>query len=137
MAQVEAKTPKYQAFLEQYDNLVDAVEPVIGKLARKLRLSEKKFVSESSLKEAENTAKDLDSRVRNLLSHILKKIEEEDSNFDTFVDILKGIQKLKHVAEALTQTRKTAAAVSAGVAIEDQASSNYRESKYINSTLIE
>ena len=133
MAQVEAKTPKYQAFLDQYDSLVDAVEPVIGKLARKLRLSEKKFVSESSLKEAENTAKDLDSRVRNLLSHILKKIEEEDSNFDTFVDILKGIQKLKHVAEAL----KTAAAVSAGVAIEDQASSNYRESKYINSTLIE
>ena len=92
---------KYEALQTRFDRLVTAVKADVGVVARKAFSA--KLISANNLSAAGNLTRDEDDRASALLQQILNKVEENSSNFDTFVAILKAVPVLKDLADELNK----------------------------------
>ena len=86
---VEGISVRYQAFVEKFARLVDAVKPVVVEVA--VKAFAKYLISENNKCDAENLNVSDYYRASALLSVILNKIKQNDALFDTFVAILQDV----------------------------------------------
>ena len=90
--EMATSSPYYKRFQANFDCLVIAVSPVVAVVAR--IAFQQNLISSQNLKDAQNPMHSADHRSSNLLLHILDKIEENSTHFDTFVSILHSVPVL-------------------------------------------
>ena len=86
---VEGLSVRYQAFVENFARLVDAVTPVVVQVA--VKAFAKFLICENNKCDAENRSVGAYDRASTLLSVILNKIKQNDAFYDTFVAILQDV----------------------------------------------
>lgn len=82
------ETLEYETFRTNYSRLVSTVKSGLGEIARKA--FEKNLITNQSLSNIENPMVDEDHRASRLLTHVLNKILEQETNFDVFVAVLEA-----------------------------------------------
>ena len=110
--EMATSSPYYKRFQANFDRLVNAVSPVVAVVARKA--FQENLISSQNLKDAQNPMHSEDHRSSNLLLHILGKIEENSTHFDTFVSILHSVPVLTNLAQELSKSVQ-----SSSTAVED------------------
>ena len=100
-----ANSPKCQVFHCNFDRLVNAVAQDVGVVARKAFSNT--LITDQTLSDAENQTWNEQGRASKLLQKILKRIEERESLFDTFVTILEEIPVHQELAIELKEAAQS------------------------------
>ena len=127
---VEGISVRYQAFVEKFARLVDAVKPVVVEVA--VKAFEKFLISENNKSDAANLTVNDYYRANTLLSVILNKINQNDVLFDTFVAILQDVNiaeladELKRAVDPTIEGRNTADSDSGSTAVQRSEATGFR-----------
>lgn len=95
------ETPQYRAIQANYDGLVKAIETTVEEVARKAFTYN--LISNSQLKQAENTFEIGYSRASKLLSTILTRVEVKLALYDVFMRTLKEIPVLMDIVSKVEE----------------------------------
>lgn len=92
-------TPEYRAFAKCLDRLKIAIKQCVDSVAT--TAFTKTLIDMPTMSEAQNRMYGSDYRSNELLKAILTKIQENESNFYTFTQILEGYPVLNDIASVL------------------------------------